>query len=180
MVGLLPVAVAKLGVTESRAHVWTWQLTSVVVWLALIPLLGWLVARVRPPRFSWPVAILLHAFATVPVSLVHVVAMVGLRKLVYAAAGEGYDFGPWPVNLLYEYRKDVATYLLAAVFMAYAQWLLARPVPALPGDADVLLVADGSVKRMIVERRLFRVDGGFAAGSALICVMLAAIYGVWW
>ncbi len=40
--------------------------------------------------------------------------------------------------------------------------------------------ADGSVKRMIVERRLFRVDGGFAAGSTLICVMLAAIYGVWW
>lgn len=40
--------------------------------------------------------------------------------------------------------------------------------------------ADGSVKRMIVERQLFRVDGGFAAGSALICVMLAAIYGVWW
>ncbi len=40
--------------------------------------------------------------------------------------------------------------------------------------------ADGSAKRMIVERRLFRVDGGFAAGSALICVMLAAIYGVWW
>jgi hypothetical protein len=153
---------AKLGVTESRAHVWTWQLTSVVVWLALIPLLGWLVARVRPPRFSWPVAILLHAFATVPVSLVHVVAMVGLRKLVYAAAGEGYDFGPWPVNLLYEYRKDVATYLLAAVFMAYAQWLLARPVPALPGDADVLLVADGSVThRVPVEA----IESASAAGN---------------
>ena len=26
---------AKLGVIESRAHVWTWQLTSLVVWLAL-------------------------------------------------------------------------------------------------------------------------------------------------
>lgn len=140
---------AKLGVIESRAHVWTWQLTSVIVWLALIPLLGWLVARVRPPRFGWPVAVLLHALATVPVSLVHVLAMVGLRQLVYAAGGEGYDFGPWPENLLYEYRKDVATYLLAAIFLAYAQWLLARPAPAEPGDADVLLVTDGSVTHRV-------------------------------
>jgi len=39
---------------------------------------------------------------------------------------------------------------------------------------------DGSAKRMIVDRSLFRVDGGFALGSAVICVMLAAIYGAWW
>ena len=155
---------AKLGVTESRTHVWTWQLTSVVVWLALIPLLGWLVARVRPPRFGWPVAVLLHALATIPVSLAHVLAMVALRKLAYAAGGEGYDFGSWPVNLLYEYRKDVATYLLAAVFLAYAQWLLARPAPtpAVPGDADVLLVTDGSVThRVPVEA----IDSASAAGN---------------
>ncbi|NIJ19759.1 putative membrane protein [Sphingomonas naasensis] len=136
---------AKLGVIESRTHVWTWQLTSVVVWLALMPLLGWLVARVRPPRFSWPVTILLHALATVPVSLVHVVAMVALRKLAYAAGGEGYDFGPWPMTLLYEYRKDVASYLLAVLFLAFAQWLLARPAPAAAPQRDMLLVADGSV-----------------------------------
>jgi SSS family solute:Na+ symporter len=39
---------------------------------------------------------------------------------------------------------------------------------------------DGSAKRMIIDRSLFRVDGGFALGSAVICVMLAAIYGAWW
>jgi SSS family solute:Na+ symporter len=33
---------------------------------------------------------------------------------------------------------------------------------------------------MIIDRSLFRVDGGFALGSAVICVMLAAIYGAWW
>lgn len=136
---------ARLGEIESRAHVWTWQLTSVLVWLALMPVLGWLVARLRPPLLAWPVAVLLHALATVPVSLVHVFAMVGLRMLVYAAGGEGYDFGPWPMALLYEYRKDVATYLLASVFLVYAQWLLARPAAVVSGEADVLLVTDGSV-----------------------------------
>lgn len=153
---------AKLGVIESRAHVWTWQLTSLVVWLALMPVLGWLVARLRPPRFSWPVAVLLHALATIPVSLVHVLAMVGLRMLVYAAGGERYDFGSWPMTLLYEYRKDAATYLLAALFLAYAQWLLARPTPTISPESDVLLVADGSVThRVPVEA----IESASAAGN---------------
>ena len=89
------------------------------------------------------------ALATVPVSLAHVLAMVALRKLVYAAGGESYDFGPWPMALLYEYRKDVATYLLASVFLSFAQWLLAHPGPAAPGDDDVLLVTDGSVTHRV-------------------------------
>lgn len=153
---------AKLGVIESRAHVWTWQLTSLVVWLALMPVLGWLVARLRPPRFSWPVAVLLHTLATIPVSLVHVLAMVGLRMLVYAAGGERYDFGSWPMTLLYEYRKDAATYLLAALFLAYAQWLLARPTPTISPESDVLLVADGSVThRVPVEA----IESASAAGN---------------
>ncbi|HVJ00810.1 MAG TPA: LytTR family DNA-binding domain-containing protein [Sphingomonas sp.] len=153
---------ARLGVTESRAHVWTWQLSSVAVWLALMPVIGWLVARLRPPRFSWPAAILLHALATLPVSLAHVVAMVALRMLAYAAAGEHYDFGPWPATWLYEYRKDAATYLLAALFLAYAQWLLARPGAAAPADSDVLLVADGSVTHHVPADRI---ESASAAGN---------------
>lgn len=153
---------AKLGVIESRAHVWTWQLTSVAVWLALMPLLGWLVARLRPPRFAWPVAILLHALATVPVSLAHVLAMIGLRMLVYAAGGEQYDSGPWPMTLLYEYRKDAASYLLAALFLAYAQWLLARPAPPAVPESDVLLVADGSVTHRVPPETI---ESASAAGN---------------
>ncbi len=155
---------ANLGVIESRAHVWTWQLTSLVVWLALLPVLGWLVAWLRPPRFGWPVAVLLHALATAPVSIAHVVAMVALRKLVYAAGGESYGFASWPMTLLYEYRKDVATYLLASVFLAYAQWLLARPAPASPvqNDADILVITDGSLThRVPVEA----IDSASAAGN---------------
>jgi hypothetical protein len=153
---------AKLGVIESRAHVWTWQLSSVVVWLALMPVLGWLVARLRPPRFSWPVVVVLHVLATVPVSLVHVVAMVVLRKLAYAAGGESYDFGPWPMTLVYEYRKDVASYLLALLFLSYAQWLLARPAPVVADEDDVLLVADGSVTHRVPAEAI---ESASAAGN---------------
>ncbi|WP_240700186.1 LytTR family DNA-binding domain-containing protein [Sphingomonas gei] len=155
---------ANLGVVESRAHVWTWQLSSLAVWLALLPVLGWLVARLRPPRFGWPVAVLLHALATVPVSFAHVVAMVALRKLAYAVAGERYGFESWPMTLLYEYRKDVATYLLAALFLAFAQWLLAHPapMPAVNGEADVLLVTDGSVTHRVP---VTAIESASAAGN---------------
>ena len=39
---------------------------------------------------------------------------------------------------------------------------------------------DGSLKRMHLDTRLFHVEGSFAFGSAIVCVLLAAIYGVWW
>ncbi|RNF30790.1 sodium transporter [Massilia aurea] len=39
---------------------------------------------------------------------------------------------------------------------------------------------DGTLKRMHIDRSLFRVDGGFAMGSAVICVLLVAIYGIGW
>lgn len=141
---------AKLGLEESRAHVWTWQLSSVAVWLALMPVVAWLVAHVRPPRFSWPVTVLLHALATLPVSIVHVAAMVTIRKLVYAAGGESYDFGGL-AEWFYEYRKDAASYLLAVAYIAYAQWLLTRPAPATPATAEarMLLVPDGNVTHRV-------------------------------
>ena len=31
-----------------------------------------------------------------------------------------------------------------------------------------------------VDRKLFHVDGAFAFGSAVVCLLVAAIYGVWW
>ncbi|WP_343028442.1 sodium:solute symporter family transporter [Massilia sp. MP_M2] len=39
---------------------------------------------------------------------------------------------------------------------------------------------DGAHKRMQIDRTLFRVDRGFALGSAVICVLLVAIYGFGW
>jgi hypothetical protein len=141
---------AKTGVSPLRWHVWTWQLSSALVWVALMAPLWWWIARIRPPRFGWPATIALHAAATVPVSLGHVAAMVAIRKLAYAAAGESYDFGGGGAAvLLYEYRKDVATYLMVGAFLAYAQWLLARPAAAPPAGPSVLLVADGAVTHRV-------------------------------
>ncbi|MBD8542355.1 sodium/solute symporter [Oxalobacteraceae sp. CFBP 8761] len=38
---------------------------------------------------------------------------------------------------------------------------------------------DGSNKRMVIDRSMFRVDRGFAVGSVVIFIVLVAIYGGW-
>ncbi len=38
---------------------------------------------------------------------------------------------------------------------------------------------DGSHKRMVIDRSMFRVDRGFAVGSVVIFIVLVAIYGGW-
>lgn len=151
---------AGVGRDTPRWQVWTWELTSVAIWYALLPAIWWVVKRARPPRLSVPVAVLAHAGATIPISAAHVLGMIALRKLAYAAMADSYDFGSLPGMLLYEYRKDAATYILIGAFVAFAQWLLSRPEPA--GDADVLLVADGSVThRVPVEA----IDWAASAGN---------------
>lgn len=36
------------------------------------------------------------------------------------------------------------------------------------------------IRAMVIDRQLFRVDGAFAFGSAVVCALVATIYGVWW
>jgi SSS family solute:Na+ symporter len=38
----------------------------------------------------------------------------------------------------------------------------------------------GGTRPLQVDRKLFHVDGAFALGSAVVCVLVATIYGVWW
>lgn len=154
-----------VGIPETRVHVWVWQVTSVIAWLTTAPMIWWLVKHVRPPRLSWPVVLLLIALASLPLSLWHIGLMVGLRKLCYAAEGAQYLFFDKTVDpLLYEYRKDFASYLQFAGFVAVAQWLLARAGEVKDQEIPprVLKVADGAVSHQIP---VDEIDHARAAGN---------------
>lgn len=135
---------ASAGQPQTLLHVMIWQITSVVIWIALLPAIGWIVAHARPPRLDWPWAIAVHAAATVPVSIVHVLGMIVLRIGIYRAMGEEYGFGSIGERLLYEYRKDAATYVLLGTFLAFGIWWLSRGEPTKALE-DVILVPDGNV-----------------------------------
>jgi hypothetical protein len=154
---------ARVGRAVPDSRVWIWESTSLIGWIAMSFPIWWLVRHVRPPRFNWPITLGLHAGATLAISLAHVIVMVGLRKLIYLAIGDTYNVGDWVSQLVYEYRKDAATYLLIGLYCAYGQWLFTQPEQVrVPSEPRWLEVSDGTVKhRVPVEA----IDHAAAAGN---------------
>lgn len=115
-----------------------WEWSSALVVLALVPVV--IAFENRFPLYfgrfrrnlPW------HLLASVGFCLVHVGAMVGLRKLAYMAMGQHYDFGDWPRELAYEYLKDWQTYAGILLIVAAYRLLLLR----LQGEARLLDAPD--------------------------------------
>lgn len=149
---------AAAGVRETRAHVWIWQISSVVAWLSVAPLIWWGVATVRPPRFGWPLVMLVAVIGLPVASAWHIAVMIGLRHLAYAAMDQHYTFaGSIADPYLYEFRKDAATYLQFAGLAVLAQWMLRRLDPTPHGDLPppssperaTFTVTDGAKRYML-------------------------------
>ena len=126
----------------------TWEWSSSLVLLALVPAL---LAFDR--RFPLQFGLLRrnlprHLLASVAFSLLHVLAMVALRKGVYSLMGGSYDFGHWPRELVYEYLKDVRTYAGFLVTVYLYRLLLLR----LQGEARLFDAPDEGAPVEPVER----------------------------
>lgn len=117
---------------------WSWEWSSAILILALLPAVVAFERRWPIRLDDWPRRLPLHLAASVVFSLIHVGGMVGLRKLAYAAAGAHYDFGPWWINFGYEYLKDVRAYaFIVAVLVLYRWWRLRQQ-----GEAKLLAEPD--------------------------------------
>ena len=111
---------ARLGIPIAAWEPWVWEGSSNLVLGLLIPLVLWLDRRVPLTAGRWRRSLAIHAAATIPFSLIHVAAMVGIRKLVYGAAGRSYEFGDLPTEFFYEYRKDVMSYVF--ILLVFYVW----------------------------------------------------------
>jgi hypothetical protein len=115
-----------------------WESTSMAVILLLVPALVWYTRRYPLHWGTWRRHLPWHVLGSVVFSLVHVLGMVALRKLIYAAEGGTYTFGHWPTELLYEYLKDVRAYALFVVLIEGYRFLRRR----LQGEARMLDAPD--------------------------------------
>jgi len=96
-----------------------WEYSSGALSLILMPLVA-LALRIAPPsRRKWRRFALVHALGTILYSLLHVGGFVLLRRVVYAALGHVYVFGPLS-DFIYEYRKDVLGYVVSFAVLAFA------------------------------------------------------------
>jgi hypothetical protein len=159
IVALIMVANAESSISDlaaSGAHIradliWSWEWTSMIGWLSLYPLLWIAVARIRPPRVSWPLVAAALVVGCVLASAWHMGVMIVLRRVYYDAVGEGpYRFlGVIDNRVLYEFRKDIATYLQFVAIAAVVQWLIARAATAPAQRPSLLAVNDGAVTHQV-------------------------------
>lgn len=123
----------------------TWEGSSALVSLFLLPPLLWLCERWPLHADTWARRLPAYLLASVAWSLLHVGGMVLLRMGVYALMGEHYSFD-WRLGLPYEYLKDVRTFA-TIVFVAHGySWLWRRlqgevrlldpPDPGIPAPRD--------------------------------------------
>lgn len=152
------------GIEPSLFTIWVAEVTSLAAWTILILPIWWAVANWRPPRLAWPLALAAHAVMTVPISLGHVGLMVALREIVWWVAGQSYRFSDHVMaSLLYEYRKDAATYIQLGLITMLVQWILARDAAVRDGAGRaVLSVSDGSITRRVPVAEIDHVE---AAGN---------------
>jgi hypothetical protein len=125
-----------------------WEWSSNLVLLALVPFLVWFTRRFPLHFDTWRRNLPWHVLGSVTWSLAHVSAMVAIRKLVYAAQGAHYDFGPLLVEFSYEYLKDVRGYAQSVLIIEIYRLLLLR----VQGEARLLDAPDEGPPAEPVDR----------------------------
>lgn len=99
-------------------HPFVWELSSVIVIVALMPAVVRFALRFRFDSRPRSRVVLAHFCGLLVFSAAHTSGMVALRELAYAAMGDDYDFGNIWVRGFYELQKDVILYavILVVVF----------------------------------------------------------------
>lgn len=115
-----------------------WETSSGLLMLLLVPAVVMFTRRFPLHGDTWRRYLPRYAVASVVWSLLHVAGMVALRKLVYASQGEHYDFGNWPLELVYEYLKDVREFVATVALIHAYRFILLR----LQGEASLLAEPD--------------------------------------
>lgn len=111
----------------------TWEVSSAIASLLLLPCLLWICERWPVHADTWRRRLPGYVGLSVAWCLLHVAGMVLMRMPVYAWMGDSYEFH-WARELPYEYLKDARTFA-AIVFLAHGySWLWRR----LQGEVRVL------------------------------------------
>lgn len=97
------------------------EASSGAVLLALAGLVAWSSRRFPLRELSLKVGAA-HAVVSIAFSVIHITAMVTIRRLVFELLGDRYDFGPLLRGFAYEYGKDVFSYSIMLGIFTASQW----------------------------------------------------------
>lgn len=141
---------------NSNLQVWepfVWEYSSAFSLIFLFP--GIIILLEKQP-FQWQKikrSLIIYLSASIIFSILHVSMMVFIRKIIYWSQSLTYDFGHVPFEFLYEYRKDLWSFILFIMLITSYQFIIKR----LYGEAN--LIADGedeknpqSKERLLVKK----------------------------
>jgi hypothetical protein len=137
----------RLGQEVDAWEPWVWEGSSNLCILLLVPMVLW-----ASQRFSlnlgqldqqwqlWWRHLGIHLGFALLFSVLHVSAMVTMRKLVYWSVERNYDFSPWFQEFLYELLKDSQTYAYFLIIIYTYNFILRR----LQGEASLPATNDNT------------------------------------
>lgn len=104
-----------------------WEVTSVAVIVALLPFLPGRVSQGFPGVHPVSRVLVVHGLGVAAFSALHILGMVALRKMLHPVLyGGPYIFSDnLPRELIYEFRKDALTYVMAAAIIVLVREIAA-------------------------------------------------------
>ena len=117
-----------------RWEPYVWELSSAFMILALVPFLRQLLNSKLSNWANLNATLAIYLLASVVFSALHVTGMVVIRKIVYSYQNMDYEFGYIVSEFLYEYQKDLITFVLIVALFAMHRSLMER----IQGQANML------------------------------------------
>ena len=114
------------------------EFSSALVSLLLLAVLIRAASRWPLHTDTWRQRLVPYLLGAVAWWLLHVSAMVLLRKAAHAVLGSHYTFGDWPAQWFYEFFKDIQTYALLVSAVHALAWFGRRR----QGEATLLAAPD--------------------------------------
>ncbi len=135
---LSAVTEAGRGSAVDPARLALWDGTSILVILALMPLVARVTTWGTPGVQPWPRVLAVHGAGVLAFSLVHIMGMVMLRKLASPIVFDfAYTFTDnLPREFVYELRKDAISYAILVIFL-----VLGRELAQIRAELDVARAA---------------------------------------
>jgi hypothetical protein len=143
------------GLSFATWEPFVWEFSSQLSILMLIPLILYLDKK-RPLKIEqFKFNIGFHLIFSLVFSILHVLLMVAMRQLCYFLNDGNYDFGDWQSEMVYEYRKDLLTYIqILSTFYIY-RFIVSR----LLSEAREIGLGEDFQKSTYVERLIIKKIG---------------------
>jgi len=129
-----------------------WEYSSALSLILLLPLLILFLAKVPLTWQCIKQNILWHLLGSVVFSLIHISIMVLLRKIAYISQNLHYEFGEMPIELFYEYRKDLWAYFFFIMIIYSFRFVTSRLI----GEAQLIVDGEELSKSQTIDRLLVK------------------------